>query len=114
MEKYIIVLIILSMLLFCLCTFPVMNSTIDQSYLVVSQDSVADKLLINSEKWQAKGYFVYKIAKGEENIAKKIPGGEIVKEFIFTDTHNLKGGNPFMQAIVSGENVIVGLPYVID
>lgn len=114
MEKYIIVLIILSMLLFCLCTFPIMNSTIDQTYLVVPKDSIADGLLTNSEKWQAKDYFVYKIAKGEEDIAKKIPDGKIVKEFIFLKTHNLKGGNPFMQTILSGENVIIGLPYVID
>lgn len=114
MEKYIIVLIILSMLLFCLCTFPIMNSTIDQTYLVVTKDSIADELLINSEKWQAKGYYVYKIASGEEDVAKKIPNGKIVKEFIYKEKHNFKGGNPFLQTIISGENVILGLPYVID
>lgn len=114
MEKYIIVLIILSMILFCLCTFPVMNNTMDQSYLVISQDNVADKLLINSEKWQTNSYYVYKIAKGEEDIAKKIPNGKIVKEYVNKNPHNLKRGNPFMQVIFSGENVILGLPYVID
>ena len=114
MEKYIIVLIILSMLLFFFCTFPVMNITADQTYLVLTKENYADNILTKSEKWQAKGYYVYKLAKGEEDRAKTIPNGKIVKEYVLENNHNLKGGNPFMQVVFSKNNVILGLPYVID
>ncbi len=113
MEKYIIVLIILSMLLFCICTFPVINHTADQTYLVVTKETVADKLLVTSQKWQTKDYFVYKIDKDEEKIAKSIPNGKIIKEYVCNNHHNLNKGNPFMQVILSGENYILGLPYVV-
>ncbi|MBE7091933.1 MAG: hypothetical protein E7365_01985 [Clostridiales bacterium] len=114
MEKYIIVLIVLSMLVFCLCTFPVFSKTLDQMYLVINDDDLADKILVKSEKWQANDYYVYKIALNEEKIAKKIPNGKIIKEYTFYAEHNIKTDNPFMQLILSGEKWVCGLPYVID
>ena len=61
-----------------------------------------------------KEYFVYKLDKSEETIAKCIPKGKIIKEYVCKNHHNLNKGNPFMQVIQTGENYVLGLPYVID
>lgn len=114
MEKYIVTLIILGMLVFCLCTFPVFSNTMDQMYLIISDDFVADKILFKSEKWQANDYYVYKIDNCENELAKRIPQGKIIKEYTFLNQHNIKTDNPFMQCILSGEQWVCGLPYVVD
>lgn len=114
MEKYIIVLIILGMLVFCLCTFPVFSFEADQVYAVTTKDYIADLMLIKSEKWQTNDYYVYKVAKEEEDIAKKIPESQIIKEYTFPKNNTIKTSNPFMQVISSGNVCVCGLPYVID
>ena len=101
MEKYIVTLIILGMLVFCLCTFPVFSNTMDQMYLIISDDFVADKIL-------------FKIDNCENELAKRIPQGKIIKEYTFLNQHNIKTDNPFMQCILSGKQWVCGLPYVVD
>ena len=114
MEKYIFLLILLSMLVFCLCTFPVFSFQAEQVYAVTTEDYIADIMLTKSEKWQTKNYYVYKVAKDEEVLAKKIPNCRVIKEYTFKNDHSIKISNPFMQAISSGNTTVYGLPYVID
>lgn len=114
MEKYIFLLIVLSMLVFCLCTFPVFTYQAEQTYVITDKDYIADFVLPKSEKWQTNNYYVYKVSKAEENLIKKIPSGNVIKEYTLKNNHSINISNPFMQAVSSGNVTVFGLPYVID
>jgi hypothetical protein len=114
MEKYITVLVIMVILIFSFCTFTVFDKTPAKVYAVTKNESIADKILTDSQKWQANGYFVYKLADTDKENAKKIPGCVIVKEYISPKDNNIEIRNPFLKEISSGNVKVTGIPYVID
>jgi hypothetical protein len=114
MEKYLIVLIILMLLAFSVCTFSIFDKEPDKVYAVVDDDLIADKLLKNSEKWQTNGYYVYKVSEDEIENINKIPGAEKVKEYISPKANNIDIRNPYLQTVSSGGVTVTGIPYVID
>ena len=111
--KYFFIIIILSILAFCLFTFPIFNLTASDFYLLCNDDFLADKLLSKSIKWQTDDYFVYKLDESEVTKASFIPNGKIIKEYIFAGDNTFKC-NPLMQSTFSGGQSIVGKPYIID
>jgi len=111
--KYVFILIILSMIAFCIFTFPVFGLTANEVYLVCPDDFVCDEMLKNSIKWQTNEYFVYKLDKNEIYKARLIPGGKIIKEYVFNEDNNFKC-NPILKSVFSGGQSVVGMPYVID
>lgn len=111
--KYVFLLIILSMLAFCILTFPVFNITANEIYLVCPDDFISDRTLKNSVKWQTNDYFVYKLDKSEVYKARFIPEGRIIKEYVFENDNTFKR-NPLLQSVFSGGQSVIGLPYVID
>ncbi len=111
--KYVFVLIILSMLAFCIFTFPLFGVQSTSVYLVCDNCDVADEILLNSIKWQTKDYFVYKLDKTDYYKARFIPRGKIIKEYILEKDNSFKR-NPLMQCLSSGGQSVIGVPYVID
>ena len=111
--KYFFVLIIISMVAFCIFTFPVFNMSATETYLISPDDFLCDKILINSEKWQTKEFFVYKLDKNEISQARLIPNGKIIKEYIFQNDNTFKC-NPFLECAFSGGQSVIGFPHIID
>ena len=111
--KYLFFLIILSMVAFCIFTFPVFGLNVNETYLVCPDDFVCDKILNDSIKWQADGFFVYKLTESEIPKARLIPEGKIIKEYVLKGDNTFKC-NPVLQCAFSGGQSIIGLPYIID
>ena len=112
--KYVFLLIILSILDICIFAFPVFGLEVNQVYLVCPDDSIGDRALKNSIKWQTEDFYVYKIDKSEILTAQFIPKGKIIREYITEKDNNIETCNPFIQSIASGEKRIYGAPYIID
>lgn len=106
-------MIIISILAFCFFVFPVFGKNLENAYLVCDECNIADSILVNSAKWQTKDYYVYKLDKSEYDVARFIPNGKIIKEYIFENGNTFKR-NPLMQSISSGGQNVIGIPYVID
>ena len=113
MEKYVLILLLLAMLMFSLCTFPAFSLEADNVYAVCTDSSIGDRLFTYSEKWSADGYFVYKIDKKDMEKAKILPNACVVKEYFTTNKNNIFT-NPFMQKISYADSSVVGIPYVMD
>lgn len=111
--KCFFILIILSMVAFCIFTFPIFNLNATETYLVCPDDFMCDKLLNNSTKWQASEFFVYKLDEKEVSKARFIPNGRIIKEYIFKNDNTFKC-NPFFECAFSGGQSVIGFPYIID
>lgn len=111
--KYFFILIILSMVAFCIFTFPVFNLNETETYLVSPDDFLCDKILNNSIKWQTSDFFVYKLDETEISKARFIPNGKIIKEYILKNDNTLKR-NPFFEYAFSGGQSVIGFPYIID
>ncbi len=111
--KYFFILIILSMVAFCIFTFPVFNLSATETYLVCPDDFLSDKILNNSTKWQTNHFFVYKLDENEISKAQFIPNGKIIKEYVFENNNTFKC-NPYLQCAVSGGQSVIGVPYIID
>lgn len=111
--KYVFWMIILSMIAFCIFTFPIFGLNANEIYLVCPNDFLSDNLLKNSVKWQTNDYYVYKLDKSEVNKARFIPQGKIIKEYVLNGDNTFKR-NPLIKSVFSGGQSVIGLPYVID
>lgn len=111
--KYIFMIIIISMLAFCIFTFPVFNLSATETYLLSPDDFLCDRILTNSVKWQTNDYYVYKLDENEILKARFIPNGKIVKEYILKSDNTFKR-NPFFECAVSGGQSVIGVPHIID
>ncbi len=124
MEKYFVILTVLAMLLFALCTMPVMSSVPTAEYVVCENTALADKICPKSEKWQNADYYVYRLSAEDAEKAILVPNGIIVKEYYFENYNNiftegigindLLSSNPFLKEMKNGDSRLYGMPYIID
>lgn len=113
MEKYIVCLFLLALLLFALCTLPIVGYTADNTYAVCPKAAYAECVLGAGPTWQTQEYVVFLLDSASKAKAKTIPHAKVVQEYIFNTSHTLPMCNPFLQAVQAGGITTVGFPYVI-
>lgn len=112
MEKFIVLLIVFSIMLAVLFTFPVFGLEPENTYVVSPR--ACGEFFEKSEKWQADGFYVYRLDKSETDKADLIPGGKVIREYYTAKGNSIYKGNSLMQTYVSGNVRIYGCPYIID
>lgn len=112
MEKFVVLLIVFSLMLAILFTFPVFGLTPENTYVVSPRP--CSELLPESEQWQADGFYVYRLGKYDVCKANLIPGGKIIREYYTAKSNSIYKGNCLMQTYISGNVRIFGCPYIID
>ncbi len=112
MEKYIIVLILIAMMFFVFCTFPIFAQQPSNAYILTRSSFLADALIPASEKWQTNSYFVYKVLP--ENAIKIIPESKVIYEYYSENPNNILLSTPYMKVQKSGNFTVCGVPYIID
>lgn len=113
MEKYIIFLTLIAILLFALCTFPVLGHTADHTYVLCPKTAYAECVLKTGPSWKTSDYVVFLIDSSDTATAKTIPHGKIVQEYLFKSEHTIQMCNPFLQSITANGITTVGIPYII-
>lgn len=113
MEKYIIFLTLIAILLFALCTFPVLGYTADNTYVLCPNTAYAECVLESAPAWRTHDYVVFLISAADTSKAKTIPHGKVVQEYLFKNEHTMPMCNPFLQSITANGITTVGLPYII-
>lgn len=112
MEKYIVLLIVFALMLAVLFTLPVFGLEPENTYVVSPR--AYGEVFPKSEKWQADGFYVYRLDENEINKADLIPGGKVIREYYTAKSNSIYKGNVLMQTYISGNVRIYGCPYIID
>ncbi len=114
MEKYVVTLVIASMMMFAICTFPILGKIPDDIYVVSDKGSVARNVLESDEIWSTSDYTVFRLTENDKKYANAIPGGRKIEEYFVSDGNNIQMCDPFLQAISSNGLTVFGAPYVIS